>query len=167
MISGHAPAGYITSALLFSKFKERGIRFKQFIWFGISGALLPDIDMFYFHLIDHRQHHHHSYFTHFPALWGTLLIISIIWLQVSQSSKSASLSFIFCLCGFIHLILDSIVGDIWWFAPFVNKSFAMFTVPALYKPWWLNFILHWSFALELSLVIWALLIHRKRSNLLL
>lgn len=50
MIIGHAPAGYITSALLFSKLKER----------GISGALLPDIDMFYFHFIDHRQHHHHS-----------------------------------------------------------------------------------------------------------
>jgi len=24
-----------------------------------------------------------------------------------------------------------------------------------YKPWWLNFILHWSFALEIALLIWA------------
>lgn len=57
--------------------------------------------------------------------------------------------------------LDSIVGDVWWFAPLLDRPFALFTVPALYQPWWLNFILHWSFGLEISLWIWALLIFRK------
>jgi len=59
------------------------------------------------------------------------------------------------------MVLDSIVGDIWWFAPFVDQRFSLFTVPALYKPWWLNFILHWSFALELAVVGSAVYLWRR------
>jgi inner membrane protein len=59
------------------------------------------------------------------------------------------------------MLLDSIVGDIWWFAPFVDKSFALFTVPALYHPWWLNFVLHWTFLLELLILLWAVNIWQK------
>jgi hypothetical protein len=64
----------------------------------------------------------------------------------------------------LHLVLDSFVGDIWWFAPFIDRPYAMFTVPAIYTPWWLNFFLHWTFAVELGICVWALLIYRQRSN---
>jgi inner membrane protein len=163
MIIGHAPAGYITAKLLRQNFIRRGVSSRKFLMVGIFGALAPDLDMFYFHLIDHRQHHHHSYFSHFPILWFCLLVISLLWMRYNLSSKAASLAFIFCLSGFIHLILDSIVGDIWWLAPFVDRPFVMFTVPALYQPWWLNFIFHWSFALELALWVVALFIYRQRA----
>jgi len=63
-----------------------------------------------------------------------------------------------------HLLLDTIVGDIWWFAPFIDKPFAFFTVPALYKPWWLNFLLHWSFALELAVFALAFYLLRNAPN---
>jgi hypothetical protein len=72
------------------------------------------------------------------------------------------LAFLFCLGGFIHLILDTIIGDIWWLAPFVDRPFSMFPVPARYHPWWLNFLLHWSFALELALWIGAFFLYRSR-----
>ncbi|MDD2776997.1 MAG: metal-dependent hydrolase [Gallionella sp.] len=163
MIIGHAPAGYIAAKLLLQNFIRRGISPRKFLVVGILGALAPDLDMFYFYLIDHRQHHHHSYVSHFPILWLCLLVISLLWMRHNLSSKAASLAFIFCLSGFIHLILDSIVGDIWWFAPFIDRPFAMFTVPALYQPWWLNFIFHWSFALELALWVVALFIYRQRA----
>jgi inner membrane protein len=61
----------------------------------------------------------------------------------------------------VHLCLDSIVGDIWWLAPFVDRPFSLFTVPALYQPWWLNFLLHWSFGLELGLVVWAVFVWQR------
>lgn len=163
MIIGHAPAGYITAKLLLQHFIWRGVSPRKFLMVGIFGALAPDLDMFYFHLIDHRQHHHHSYVSHFPILWLGLLVISWLWMRHRISSKAASLAFVFCLSGFIHLILDSIVGDIWWFAPFIDRPFAMFTVPALYQPWWLNFIFHWSFALELALWGVARLIYRQQA----
>jgi inner membrane protein len=76
----------------------------------------------------------------------------------------AALAVIFSLNGLLHMVLDTVVGDIWWFAPFVDKPYAFFTVPAVYKPWWLNFILHWSFALELAFVLVAIYVWRRSSN---
>jgi hypothetical protein len=35
-------------------------------------------------------------------------------------------------------------------------------MPAIFKPWWLNFELHWSFAVELAICAWALPIYRRR-----
>lgn len=49
-----------------------------------------------------------------------------------------------------HLLLDTIVGDIWWLYPYVDTPFALFVVPSLYRPWWLNFVLHWSFMVEVA-----------------
>jgi len=163
MIIGHLPAGYITSKLLFSRFEQEGITINKFLWAGIFGALAPDLDMVYFYLIDHRQHHHHTYFTHFPILWVSLLLISILCYYKTCSKANSTISLIFSLNGFIHMLLDSIVGDIWWFAPFIDKPFAFATVQAVYKPWWLNFLFHWSFALELAIVLWALYLWRQDS----
>ncbi|MGZ5077760.1 MAG: metal-dependent hydrolase [Methylobacter sp.] len=161
MIIGHLPAGYVVSKLLFPFFESRGALLGPFLWSGVLGAIAPDLDMVYFHLIDHRQHHHHTYFTHFPIVWATLLVISIICFYTPRLKSCAILTMIFSLNGFIHMILDSIVGDIWWFAPFIDKPYAFFTVPALYNPWWLNFILHWSFAVELVIVLWAFYLLRR------
>ena len=161
MIIGHLPAGYVLSKLLFPYFKPRGAALRPYLWAGVLGAIAPDLDMAYFHLVDHRQHHHHTYFTHFPIVWISLLLISVIWLNTAKIKSRAILATIFSLNGFIHMLLDSIVGDIWWFAPFVDKPFAFFTVPALYQPWWLNFVLHWSFAVELAVVVWAVFLWRR------
>jgi len=155
MIIGHLPAGYVVSKLLLPYFKSQGTTLKPYLWLGILGAIAPDLDMLYFHLVDHRQHHHHTYFTHFPIVWASFLFISLIWFYTARIKSRAGLATIFSLNGFIHILLDSIVGDIGWFAPFVDKLFSFFTVPALYKPWVLNFVLHWSFALELAIVLWA------------
>lgn len=161
MIIAHLPAGYVTSKLLFPHFGARGALFKPFLWAGMLGAVAPDLDLLYFHLVDHRQHQHHTYWPHFPIVWASLLLMSAIWFYTEHSRKRAALAVIFSLNGFIHLFLDTIVGNIWWFAPFVDKPFAFFTVPAHYEPWWLNFLLHWSFALELAIVAWAAYLWRR------
>lgn len=164
MIIGHLPAGYVASKLLFRYFEARGAVYKPFLWMGVLGAIAPDLDMVYFHLIDHRQHHHHTYWTHFPIVWACLFLISMSWLYAARATSYGTLAVIFSLNGLIHMLFDSIVGDIWWFAPFVDKPFAFFTVPALYKPWWLNFLLHWSFGLELAVVAWAVYLWRRSPN---
>ncbi|MFI3156099.1 MAG: metal-dependent hydrolase [Methylococcaceae bacterium] len=161
MIISHLPAGYVLSKLLFPYFESRGATLRPYLWAGVLGAVAPDLDMAYFYLVDHRQHHHHTYFTHFPIVWAVLLLIAVIWLSTAQIKNSAIFATIFSLNGFIHMLLDSIVGDIWWFAPFVNKPYAFFTVPALYHPWWLNFVLHWSFTVELAVVVWAVFLWRR------
>jgi inner membrane protein len=155
MIIGHLPAGYIFARLISQRIQTYCVEPKHFVWACILGALAPDFDMLYFHLIDHRQHHHHTYFTHFPIVWVGLLLGSFFWLCVVNNKGGAMLATAFSLNGFIHMFLDSIVGDIWWFAPFIDQPFAFFTVPALYKPWWLSFIFNWSFLIEVVFVLWA------------
>ena len=129
---------------------------------GVMGALAPDLDLLYFYLIDHRQTHHHQYLTHWPIAWVSLILIATCCLKLANNKAVALMALVFGLGGFLHMILDSVVGDIWWFAPFSNQSFAMFTVPARFHPWWLNFFLHCSFGLELLIVAWAVFLYFKQ-----
>lgn len=156
MIIGHLPAGYLISRMLYPRFASRALAWKPFLWVGCLGAVAPDLDMLYFHLIDHRLHHHHTFWTHYPIIWSGLFILSLAWFHSERFLNNAILGIIFSLNGFIHMLLDTIVGDIWWLAPFIDKPIAIFTVIARYKPWWLNFLLHWSFALELAVFVWAI-----------
>ncbi len=155
MIIGHLPAGYISSKLLGGRFERYGCSPRAFIAAGMIGAIAPDFDMLYLYLVDHGQRHHHTYWTHYPVFWVGILSLSALWLSQGHRKSVAALAVIFSLNGFLHLVLDSIVGDIWWFGPWVDRAYALFTVPARYSPWWLNFILHWSFSLEIALVLWA------------
>jgi inner membrane protein len=161
MIIGHAPAGYIISALLFPRLQSiAGMSRRLFLFAGIAGALAPDIDMLYFHVADHRQHHHHSYFTHFPSFWAVLLLLSVAWFLVAEAKPKPLLALVFSLNGMVHMVLDSLVGDIRWLAPWDQTPFSFATVPALYTPWWLNFLLHWSFLVELAVVLMAVALWR-------
>ncbi len=162
MIIGHLPAGYIVSSLLHPRVAWAAhVTRRTFIAAGIAGALAPDLDMLYFHLVDHRQHHHHTYFTHYPSFWAALLVLSLLALMASRKATWAVAATIFTLNGFLHILLDTIVGDIWWFAPLDGAPFSFATVPARYQPWWLNFLLHWSFLLELALVVAAAVLWRR------
>ncbi len=161
MIVAHLPAGYIAAKLLYPRFATRSVAFKRFLLAALLGAVTPDFDMVYFHLFDHRQHHHHSYWPHFPIVWVTLLLAALAWFYGARDKGSAVLAVIFAVNGFIHLILDTVVGNIWWFAPFIDKPFAFFTVPARFDTWWLSFMLHWSFALELAIIGWAAYLWRR------
>lgn len=159
MILGHLPAGYLISGFLARRLASAAPPV-ALVGAGIAGALAPDLDMIYFHLFDHRRHHHHAYPTHFPIIWATLLIASLVWAYSGRRKTAAYCMSLFSLNGFFHLMLDTIVGDIWWLAPFVDRPFSLFAVPATWSPWWLNFVCHWSFGLELALVIWAFALWR-------
>lgn len=126
------------------------------------GAIAPDFDMLYFHFIEHGQTHHHRYITHWPVFWLGLIASNFIVCALWMRSALAFLALVFGLGGFLHVVLDSFVGDIWLFAPFLDKPFALFAVSARFKPWWLSFLLHWSFAVEIIICLWAYLLYRRR-----
>lgn len=165
MFIAHLPSGYIASKLLFPRVAVQDAAFKPFLFAGALGAIAPDLDLIYFYLADHRMHPHHIYWPHFPIIWFSLLLISLAWFYTSRTKNLAASAINFSLNGLIHLILDSVVGGIWWFAPFIDKPFRVFTVPAVYKPWWLNFPLHWSFAFEIAIVVWAICLWRQNTKL--
>lgn len=157
MIIGHIPAGYITARLLLSRAHAQGVAVGRLMLASLAGAIAPDVDLLYFYLVDHRQHHHHSYFTHFPVLWATAMLVCVAWWYTGRARQWAVLAGIFSFAGLVHMMLDSVVGDIAWLAPFEMERYSLFYVPAVYKIWWFNFILHWSFLLELALVTSAVI----------
>lgn len=164
MFIAHAPSGYLMSVWLTRRIRGSLVSSSALIVACVFGAVAPDMDLAYFYLIDHRQTHHHKYISHWPSLWGFLLMISYLYWHFSHRSNKSLLFLVFCLGGMLHLILDSVAGEVWWFAPYSDKAFALVTVTARFKPWWLNFILHWSFALELLICLWGFLTYRKRCH---
>lgn len=56
------------------------------------------------------------------------------------------------MSGFLHLLPDCATGNIPLLAPWSMRLYALATVPAQQHPWWLNFLQHWSFLLELHLI---------------
>lgn len=163
MFIAHLPSGYILSQYILKQFKSVATTPLVLI-VGAIGAIAPDFDMAYFYLIDHQQTHHHKYISHWPILWFSLVFAFSLGFCFAKQSKLVFLALVFSLGGVLHIVLDSFVGDIWWFAPFIDKPYALFSVPARFQPWWLNFIIHWSFIMELIICAWAWLIYRNDSN---
>jgi len=160
MFVAHLPAGYIASKLLFRRCDPMEISYPAFMLAGMLGAIAPDFDLAWFYLIDQRQTDHHGYFTHYPAFWLSLLAVSWVWYGEAERRGSVALWCNFSLNGFLHLCLDSIVGGIQWLAPFDHQSYSLVTVAAVHKPWWLNFLVHWTMLLEAAIVLWALYLWR-------
>lgn len=156
MFIAHAPSGYIAARLLLPRLQLPARCRKIFLWSGIVGAVAPDFDMVYFHWVDHRAHSHHTYVSHYPILWLTLLAAALLWRRRAASPVGPALALIFSLAGLIHMALDTVVGGIRWLAPVSDRFFSVTHVPAVYDHWWVNFALHWSFGLELLIVGWAL-----------
>lgn len=168
MIIGHLPAGYLLAKSLASRLLGAAREMRAFVCAALLGAVFPDVDLLYFYGIDHRQHHHHTYWTHLPLVWIGLIIAAALWMRVQRDKLAPVLAMIFALNGFAHLLLDSIAGHIRWLAPFVDRPFSMFTVSAAYRPWWLNFVLHWTFLLETALLAAAVIVYvraRQRRSL--
>lgn len=166
MFIAHAPSGYLLATHFVERARSLPVRTGVAVAAGVIGGLAPDFDMLWFHLVDARQTHHHKYISHWPVLWLSMLLLALLWRHARPSSAGAIVLGVFAAGGLLHMVLDSVVGDIWWFAPFVDRPFALFTVPALYTPWWLNFFLHWSFVLELAICAWALATYRRRRRTL-
>ena len=53
----------------------------------------------------------------------------------------------------VHLLLDTLAGDIKWLWPLSDRFYSLIPIPARHGHWVLNFVLHPVFLLEL--LIWA------------
>ncbi|MGX9354517.1 metal-dependent hydrolase [Roseobacteraceae bacterium S113] len=143
MIIGHLPTGYLAARALERSFDEDPL-----VWWAILlGSVAPDFDMLWFVFVDHGTVHHHTYITHDPTLWvgvlGTgLLVASRLLIGLG-------------LGALLHLSLDTIAGAITWGYGRVSFSGPLVEVPAVQSHWILNFLLHWTFAVEITFCLIA------------
>ncbi len=148
MFIAHLPAGYLLAKTIRCRAPGR----KAAMTATLLGAIAPDLDLFYFYTLDACRHHHHSYWTHYPSGWLALMLLAWGVSRIKRWSTGGTWLLIFSMSGFLHLLLDCMVGDIPLLAPCSMRFYALATVQAQYHPWWLNFLLHWSFLLELLII---------------
>jgi hypothetical protein len=166
MIIGHIPAGYIFSKLAYGRFSNSIGSYRTFLWWGILGAITPDLDLLWFYFADHGHIHHHEYFTHYPITWLALIILSSAFCSWKPKRRTSGCYMLaFSISGLFHLILDTIGGDIWWLAPLVDHPYSLATIVPRFRTWQLNFVFHWSFILELTLAAWAVRMWLPRTDL--
>ncbi len=166
MLIAHLPASYLLTRKML---QLPGIAFdihflRPLMVAGLVAGVFPDLDLLYFFLVDHQQHLHHDYWTHLPLFWTLLFAAAITASAVKRSRRLFNLSLIVYANLILHMLLDTVVGKIKWGGPLSDRVFYLFEVPARFTPWLLNFVLHWTFGLELLLLISAVWIYRQDSN---
>ena len=155
MFIAHLPAGYILSKLVIQR---DAVYKRSLVGVALVCSILPDTDLAYFYLVDQRRHEHHDYITHTPFFW--LAIASVLALGLVMFRKREWLIFVLIglLSILLHLGLDSVAADIRWLFPFSNRGFNLVQVPALYQPWYLNFVFHWTSLIELAICVFAMVL---------
>ena len=143
MLTAHLPSGYVLGRLL-----PKSI--PALMPVALVGSVFPDIDMIWFHLVDHRAFHHHRYWVHIPAFWAA---VAALTLPIAWRLGHLRTALVFFAAILMHLILDSIGGGIMWAAPVSDHLYALVTVPPTKSHWVASFILHWTFLAELT--VWG------------
>ena len=166
MFIGHLPAGYITTYAIVGRCSGVSLEtYRSLFGAGLVASVLPDFDLFYFYLFDGRQHLHHTYWTHLPAFWLVLLAGSVILAGLLRNRLVWLFVAVIYANIFLHMLLDTLVGHILWLYPFSNQSFALFEVESKYGWWVWNFVLHWTFLLEIALWMGAVMLFWRRRRL--
>ncbi|QLQ01947.1 MAG: metal-dependent hydrolase [Thiobacillus sp.] len=152
MFIAHLPAGYLAARLVALRVGHGAT--PRLVLTGMAGGVFPDIDLLYGALMDGGRIHHHLYWPHLPLVWasaGLLLLLA----RRRLDNAWWRLCGVFMLGAWSHLLLDSVAGDIWWLWPWLDTPFSLVNIPAIHARWWLNYLLHWSFAVELAIVALA------------
>ena len=154
MFIAHLPSGYLLAKYLKKK-TTTYLSWKAILIAGILGGIFPDLDLLYFYFIDARLNNHHSYMSHIPIYWFFIYFLVSAVLVASKHKKYLANWSVFMLGVFLHLILDTVAGGILWYYPLDMQYVTFSVVDAKYSWWVLNFVLHWTFALEMAIVFSA------------
>ncbi|KMW60503.1 membrane protein [Candidatus Rhodobacter oscarellae] len=152
MIIGHLPSTYLAFRFLTPKSWPR-----SFVLGGVIGGVVPDIDMLWFFTIGAQQVHHHNYLTHRPALWVGLLIAALLfgWSRGRMPALVIGLA----LGAVLHVVLDSVAGNIAWAWPLSDHAHPLVVVEATHSHWILSFINHPYFQVEIAVTLIAIAVY--------
>jgi hypothetical protein len=76
--------------------------------------------------------------------------------KIRGDARIGAVSSTFCLSAIGHLILDTVTGNIYWLYPFSFVSVNIFEVADVHVWWVNNFLYHWTFLIEIAIVLSAM-----------
>ena len=155
MFIAHIPATYILAKITTNK----RLSIANLVTLSL-GSIFPDIDLLRFYLLDNHQYHHHSYWTHRPSVWLGILLVTICVSALMKTKRTLTI-YLFFLGVFLHMVLDTIVGEIAWLWPLTKRTWTPVHIMDTQQIWILNFFLHWTFAVEIIICLLALFIFWK------
>ena len=164
MFVAHLFAGYLCTRHTIRRVRIPLLSEKHwtnYIVFGVVCSVLPDFDLLYFYTIDNRQHLHHSYWTHIPIFWlfTTGLVYAVCrWVF---KKRCGVICLILLFNTWLHLVLDTVAGGIYWFYPFSDVNIQWMHITSRYDWWVLNYIIHWTFMLEICIMLAAVYTYRR------
>lgn len=165
MFIAHLPAGYLATESLLRGRRVSGRARQRLLALGLLASILPDFDLLYFYLLSDRQRVHHAFPPHLPLAWVPVFALAALVLALFHAERATWLALAVAGANVVgHLLLDTAVGGIQWLWPFSTREFALSHVTARHQPWVLNFVLHWTFALEMLIVaagVWRFARRRK------
>jgi inner membrane protein len=160
MFIAHLPAGYLLTSAIEARM---GRRSRAVMATGLVASVLPDLDLLWFYLVDARARPHHEYLFHAPLFWVVLALLAwgaarlLHWRDVPLLVGVALANLL------LHMLLDTVAGGIRWLWPFSDASLVLAHVPAG-RSWWVwNFVLHWTFLLEVLICAAAFVVLVRRS----
>jgi inner membrane protein len=157
MFIGHLPAGYLATRLLLRGRDLPRAAGRRLMALGLAASVLPDLDLLWFFTVDDRRQVHHAYLPHKPVAWLIALGVAAGVMRLMRAPRVGWTALaVLGVNVMLHLVLDTTAGGIRWLWPWMEAEFAMSQPTARFHPWYLNFVLHWTFALEMALVITAL-----------
>ncbi len=151
----HPPVGYLIGAAMRHKYGA----VSGLMAACVLGSAIPDIDMARFWFIDHGRYNHRYYFTHWPLFWlGLSMIVLPLLYGFWRRWLLPAVGFVLGVAS--HLITDTVMGPVRWLAPFSDRSWEMFRVPASHGHWILSSIGYWTFLLDVGALVLAIIVWR-------
>lgn len=161
MLIAHAPVGYIIA----KKTNKDFCKNRSYVISSIVFAVWPDFDLIYYYFFDETKTFHHLYFTHLPIVAAVSFLIGLPVLFAKPLAKIKPYYILFYVNWTVHLILDTYTGGTAWLYPLNTEIYKLIKISANYASWVVSFMLHWSFLLELVIVLWAAIVFlRPRRN---
>ena len=150
MLIAHIPSGYIIAKI----FKQEK---KSVVVSSLIFSVWPDLGLIYFYLFDSSVSHRH-FFPHLPIVMVSAFFITLPLYRTKVFEKIRIYYVLFFVNWLVHLILDTFTERIFWLYPLSNHGFQLIEVPAVFSHWIISFVLHWSFAVELAIAAFALIL---------
>ncbi|MEL6614023.1 MAG: metal-dependent hydrolase, partial [Bacteroidota bacterium] len=134
MLIGHLPAGYLASTVALGRIHADEAARRRLLLVALVCSVLPDLDTIYFYLVDSSQHHH-AFVTHWPIFWAALTAIGVGVAAIRNDRLLRLAVLVGGMSAMLHLVLDSIAGQVYWLAPFSDVSVTLVEIPARYDSW--------------------------------
>jgi inner membrane protein len=158
MILAHGPLGYLLAYVSQNRWYTQ-IQPAQRRWVYLAafiGGIFPDVDLFYFYLVDSSVSHR-QLITHSLITYTVLLIVMVLLLKLRPQQRFWWLAgIVFCVGAYSHIAADMLIGMAALFNPMSQTLYGLVSIPWYRDSWFMRYNLVTNFTAETVIILVAL-----------